>query len=159
MANVSKLKLIQDKRRAISLQIVRQREILTALETQERELEIAERVLVALDLESVPEIAPEQEQHVTLTATDLAVGKPEGIPTMPQMILEALYEAKARGVRGLEPKEITNFIAERWWPAVTINAVGPIAWRMHKGDRLSKRQSKYSLPKVTDETAVTNVAA
>jgi hypothetical protein len=157
MANISKLKMIEDKLRAISLQIVQQREVLNGLEAQERDLETAKRVLTSLEAEVVEAVA-------AVDITDAAVikpqpGKPEGIPTMPQMILEALYEAKARGVRGLEPKEIANFIAQKWWPAVTINAVGPIAWRMHKGDRLSKRQSKYSLPKVTDETAVTNVAA
>src|ERR1700675_218485 len=106
MANISKLKMIQDKRRAISRQIVQQREVLTALEAQERDLETAERVLVALDAESEPELALVEPE--TLTAADLVVGgKPEGIPTMPDMILEALKDAKARGLKGgLEPKDI-----------------------------------------------------
>jgi hypothetical protein len=157
MANISKLKMIQDKRRAISRQIVQQREILNALETQERELEIAERVLVSLDLESVPEIAPEAEPHMTLTAADLMVGgKPEGIPTMPDMIFEALKDAKARGLKGLEPKDIAAFIAAKWWPSVKINNVGPIAWRLYKNERLTKRQAKYRLP---DDFAETSVAA
>jgi hypothetical protein len=97
-----------------------------------------------------PESAPAIEQ---------TTGKPEGIPTMPVMIIEALKDAKARGVRGLEPKEITNFIAEKWWPTVTINAVGPIAWRMYSREKLAKRQSKYSLPRTMEESADTNAAA
>jgi hypothetical protein len=156
MANISKLKLIQYKRRAISHRIEQQRELLAALEAQARDLEITERVLASLDAESEPELEPEPE--VAPAAAD-PTGKPAGIPTMPVMIVEALKDAKARGVRGLEPKEITNFIAGKWWPTVTINAVGPIAWRMYSRDRLSKRQSKYSLPRVIDETAETNVTA
>jgi hypothetical protein len=152
MANISKLKMIQDKRRAISRQITQQREVLSVLEAQERDLETAERVLVSLDAEPEPELALEPE-------TAQATGKPEGIPTMPVMIIEALKDAKARGVRGLEPKEITSFIAEKWWPTVTINAVGPIAWRMYSREKLAKRQSKYSLPRVNDETAETHAAA
>jgi hypothetical protein len=151
MANISKLKMIQDKRRAISRQIVQQREVLTTLEAQERDLEIAERVLASLDAE------PEPEMEVTLTAADLVVGgKPEGIPTMPDMIFEALKDAKARGLKGLEPKDITAFIAAKWWPSVKINNVGPIAWRLYKNERLTKRQAKYRLP---DDFAETSVAA
>jgi hypothetical protein len=154
MANISKLKMIQDKRRAISRQIVQQREVLTALETQERNLEIAEKVLMSLDAESEPEPALEPEQAAESS------GKPEGIPTMPEMIVAALKDAKANGLKGLEPKDMAAFIATKWWPAVPINAVGPVAWRMYNNkDRLTKRQSRYFLPRATDETAETNAAA
>jgi hypothetical protein len=158
MANISKLKLVQYKRRAISQKIMQQREVLAALEAQERDLVVAERVLAALDAESDdPELALEPEPEVTLTATDLVGGgKPEGIPTMPDMIFEALKDARTRGLKGLEPKDITAFIAAKWWPDVKINNVGPIAWRLYKNERLSKRQSKYRLP---DESAETNAAA
>jgi hypothetical protein len=152
MANISKLKLIQDKRRAISREIVRQREVLTVLETMERDLETAERVLTTLEAESVPEVL-QPEPYV---APDPApAGKPEGIPTMPEMIIAALKDAKARGLRGLEPKDITAFIATKWWPEVKINNVGPIAWRLYKSERLAKRQSKYRLP---DELAEAHAA-
>src|SRR5260370_39713986 len=101
MANISKLKMTQDKRRAISRQITAQREVLSALEAQERDLETAERVLTALELESVPEIAPEREQspEIETPPAERPTGKPEGIPTMPEMIVEALKDANARGLR------------------------------------------------------------
>jgi hypothetical protein len=78
---------------------------------------------------------------------------------MPEMILEALKDAKAKGVRGLEPKDIAAYIASKWWPTVAINAVGPIAWRMYTKEKLTKRNSRYFLPKATDETAETHAAA
>jgi len=161
MANISKLKIVQYKRRAISQKIAQQREVLAALEAQERDLEVTERVLASLDAEEAePEAgAPEPEREVTPVAAE-PTGKPEGIPTMPDMIIEALKDAKAKGQRGLEPKQMADFIAAKWWPGVTINAVGPIAWRMYSKERLSKRQSRYFLPKASsDETADSNSSA
>jgi hypothetical protein len=155
MANISKLKMVQYKRRVVSQKIAQQREILAALEAQARDLEITERVLMELESSPEPELALEPDmaaspaaQDIALVATDLLVGggKPEGIPTMPNMIFEALRDAKARGLKGLEPKDIAAYIAAKWWPEVKINNVGPIAWRLYKSDRLAKRQSKYRLP-------------
>jgi hypothetical protein len=130
---------------------------LNALEVQERDLETAERVLTSLEAEQEPELAL-VEAAVATTITPQP-GKPEGIPTMPEMIKEALKDARSRGLKGLEPKEITSFIAAKWWPTVTINSVGPIAWRMYDREQLAKRQSKYSLPKTIDETVDNNAAA
>ncbi len=150
MANISKLQLIQYKRRKLASMIAEQREALAALEAQEHDLEVAERVLVSLD-EDTERIASRDRvvNSEESTATE-STGKPEGIPTMPQMIYEALRDAKARGQKGLEPKDITAFIAAKWWPDVKINNVGPIAWRLYKSEKLAKRQSRYRLP---DEVA------
>jgi hypothetical protein len=160
MANISKLKIVQYKRRAISQKIAQQREVLAALEAQERDLEVTERVLASLDAEEAePEVASEPEPEVVPVAAE-PTGKPEGIPTMPDMIIEALKDAKAKGQRGLEPKQMADFIAAKWWPNVTINAVGPIAWRMYSKERLAKRQSRYFLPKASsEETPDSNASA
>ena len=149
MANISKLKVVQIRRRVISQKIAQQREVLAALEAQERDLEVAERVLMSLDIEDgleeglEPTPAPANTNNTTTTEP---AGKPEGIPTMPEMIIEALKDAKARGLKGLEPKDITAFIAAKWWPDVRINNVGPIAWRLYKSERLNKRNANYRLP-------------
>ena len=158
MANISKLKVVQYKRRAISQKIAEQHEILHALEAQERDLEVAERVLTALEAEEAEtEVAPEPDEVAVVAEP---AGKPEGIPTMPEMIVEALKDAKAKGQRGLEPKQMADFIAAKYWPTVTINAVGPIAWRMYSKERLAKRQSRYFLPKASsEETADSNASA
>jgi hypothetical protein len=150
MANVSKIKIIQQKRRAIAQKIVQQREVLGALEAEERDLEIAERVLASLFSE--PESGLDAPAHVE---EEEESGKPDGIPTMPTMIYEALKDARDRGLKGLEPKDITAYIAAKWWPSVKINNVGPIAWRLYKSEKLAKRQSKYRLPDAWGE----NIAA
>jgi hypothetical protein len=158
MANISKLKQVQEKRRVLADRIANTRAMLERLEAEERDLAIAERVLASLDSENEFVADVEQATKDELAAAE-STAKPAGIPTMPEMIVEALRDAKSRGQKGLEPKEITAFIADRWWPAVTINAVGPIAWRMYTKDKLTKRNSRYSLPKAVEETGEANAAA
>jgi hypothetical protein len=173
MANISKLKQVQERRKVVARHIELYRAKLAALEMQARDLETTERVLTTLDLDSnevetdaeelMADLAEklrkaenERESEPVVAANENAGGgKPEGIPTMPEMIYEALRDAKAKGLKGLEPKDITAFIAAKWWPEVKINNVGPIAWRLYKSDKLAKRQSKYRL---LDEQAA-NAAA
>jgi hypothetical protein len=144
---ISKLVLIQQERRRLEGEVSELREILTAKETRLQQLTIAEEVVASL-----PDVEPagiDQRSSSTNAPTwsEKRSPKPEGTPTVPEMIVEALLDCQARGQKGMEPKDIARFISRRWWPAVTINAVGPVAWRMHKQGKLTKRGSKYSLPK------------
>ena len=64
------------------------------------------------------------------------------------MILEAIQAHYRQGKRGLAPKEIRDEIAKMYWPEVTTEAVGPIAWRMMKRGELDKTPDElYTLPK------------
>jgi hypothetical protein len=86
-----------------------------------------------------------------LPAVAAASVKPLAVPTVPEMIFEALRDAADRGREGLEPKEILAFIKERYWPDAQQTSVGPIAWRMWKKEgRLAKAGALYMLLK--DET-------
>jgi hypothetical protein len=68
--------------------------------------------------------------------------KPEGLPPMPEMITTAIRVAG----RGLEPREMTAFIRQKWWPNVKGESVSPIAWRMARQGQLKKDGSFYRLP-------------
>jgi hypothetical protein len=72
--------------------------------------------------------------------------KPKQVPEMPKMIVEALQEALKRGLSGLEPKGMTEFIRQKYWPHVKGESVSPIAWRMAQVGQLRKDGSVYSLP-------------
>jgi hypothetical protein len=73
--------------------------------------------------------------------------KPPGTPTTYEMILAALLEAQERGLRGLMPKDIGEFIRQKWWPHLKDSSVGPAAWRMYKEDLLQKSSAGlYMLP-------------
>jgi hypothetical protein len=72
--------------------------------------------------------------------------KPENLPTMTEMILLALKDAKANGKTGMKPQEITSFVASKWWPSVKSSSVGPIAWRMFDRKELRKNGEIYMLP-------------
>jgi len=75
--------------------------------------------------------------------------KPEGIPPMTEMITTAL---KVAG-RGLEPREMTKFIREKWSPHVKGESVSPIAWRMARLGQLKKDGGVYMLPRADANAA------
>lgn len=72
--------------------------------------------------------------------------KPDGTPTLAEMILQTLSEANTRGVPSMAPKEITAAIRQRWWPAARAESVGSVAWRMADRKQLAKEDGRYSLP-------------
>ena len=134
------------------------KETLAVKEARLKHLSIAEEVFASLpDVGGNSEREPLAETRKP-TWSEKRSPKPDGTPTMPDMIFEALQDGQIHGRKGLEPKDIALYIAGRWWPDVTINSVGPIAWRMYKQGRLTKRGSKYFLPK-NDEGRRVNVRA
>ena len=137
--------VIAKRRREIEAEIERLAAQIGACQTailvwrdQLTDLDVAERVWTHLE-----------PQLIEATPAEAATAnrKPAGIPSVPHMIIAALHDAKRRGLPGLEPKEMASFIAERWWADVTINDVGPIAWRMWKKQGvLQKTGSLYGMP-------------
>jgi len=84
--------------------------------------------------------------------------KPDNLPTMTTMIMIALKEAAAHGGRGLGPREITNYIADKWWPGVKNSSVGPIVWRMAERKELRKFGDIYALPEGSEALGVPSAA-
>ena len=146
MAKVSKLRLLQLRRRSIQEEITRHKDAISSLESKLSEYEITERVLASLGDDGGDENQFEDtnQEDVTVTPSGSAI-KPKGLPTMPTMIIESLQDARTRGQKGLEPKEMGEYIEKKYWPGMPLHIVGPTAWRMHKDGRLAKRESRYFL--------------
>jgi hypothetical protein len=72
--------------------------------------------------------------------------KPSGTPKMTEMITASLRDAHKRGLPGLKPKDMAEFIRQKWWPHLKGEAVGPIAWRMLQNKELGKNGGLYALP-------------
>jgi hypothetical protein len=117
----------------------------TAIETwraQLADLEVAERVWATLEQETA-----QIDEGAPTAAEARSNRKPQGLPSMPEMILETLRDARRNGLNAMEPKQMATRIARRWWPDVKITDVGPIAWRMWKKQGvLDKSGSGYVLP-------------
>jgi hypothetical protein len=73
--------------------------------------------------------------------------KPEGIPLMAEMILEALSLAISEGKPGLRVSELIAFVHDRYWAEAPATSVGPVAWKMSKTGELQNNNSVYSLPR------------
>lgn len=142
------------RRDAIDQEIARHRDAIAALEQRRNELEIGERIIAEFAAEqsapkgdSMRREAPTSEQQ---QSDQKRTRKPEGLPTMSDMILAALRDARARSSIGMMPAEVTAFIRKNYWPEVLPEAVTPIVWRMWKKDRvLEKDGAHYTLPEAS----------
>lgn len=67
------------------------------------------------------------------------------LPTIPQMIVEALQDAEKRGRPSLRPIEIQGYLAHKW-PGVRKNAAAAVCWKMWDDGRLVKIGDDYALP-------------
>src|SRR6266446_2142473 len=147
--------MVQARRAKLDADIARLREEIAELEAKRSELDIAERIFAELSLEGdelnrepvVGDIAPEEQTdtpEAPMNGEDHS-RKPEGIPTVPDMIIEAIRHANSMGARGLDPKGLKAYIRGRYWPGMPDPVPGPIAWRMWKRGNLNKRGAIYSL--------------
>lgn len=102
------------------------------------ELETAAKVVARL-VGGTPRGVPKVE-----VGSPVKPPKPEGLPSMPELILMALRSAD----RPLEPKEITEVIRKNWWPDVEGQKIGSIVWRLNDRDDIEKVEgtSTYRLP-------------
>lgn len=121
-----------------------------SIKAETEELQTAVRVLTRLGGINLFDDAPTQTdaENVPESASDddgKTLGKPDGLPTMPTLIMTILRECQRQDV-GLEPREIVEGIRHRFWPDAPTDAVGPIAWRMWKRKELDKVGSRYRLP-------------
>lgn len=143
--------LIAARRREIEAEIARLNSHIDALRAELPELEVAERVYGRLAGNGGPQAGQAVELAPPLPPEeDPGLSKPPNTPTIPAMIVASLQDALTRGKAGLEPRQMTDFIAAKWWPNAPSVAISPIAWRMWKRGDLRKRESVYMLPRNTE---------
>jgi hypothetical protein len=76
--------------------------------------------------------------------------KPSGIPTAPEMIIEALTAAAERGMAGMTPFDLLGYVKQKYGPDANNSDVGSTAWRLWKDGRLMKPDPDsplYGLPR------------
>jgi hypothetical protein len=158
MMQIVTIGFIRARRAKIDSEIARQHEIIAAseaaiaeLRAKREDLDTAERVISEILIEEGildrgdTEIVPPNAETAVETPPENG-NKPEGIPSIPDMITEAVRDALERGDKGVEPVMMTAFIRARWWPGVSPEKVSPIAWRMWRRGQLTKKGSAYALP-------------
>jgi hypothetical protein len=70
--------------------------------------------------------------------------KPEGLPTYPEMIEDAVLMASNHGFLGLEPAEIILYIQKRYWPKMPQEKAAPIISYLWSHGRLKKYGTMYA---------------
>ncbi|MCW5773694.1 MAG: hypothetical protein KIT16_18775 [Rhodospirillaceae bacterium] len=149
--------LIAARRKEIADAKARHKEALAALDLEDAELATAERVLTRLMQEAqFREMAANGHAEAADAEAALEggeVARPPGIPTMPEMIREALSQAQAQGYNGLKPAGLLSFVRAKYWPNAPQSSVGPTAWRMAKRGEIKKHGPNYKLPKKDSENS------
>src|ERR1700730_9336234 len=119
------------------------------IETELEDLRTAERVFAKLTQEN-GEVDADRLSAATAAAG--SYGKPAGIPSVPDMIEEALEHGRDMGAAGLRPAGLVSYIRGKYWPGAETSDVGPIAWRMWKRGDLRTTTGGYALHKSEPET-------
>jgi len=118
---------------------------ISMLKREEQDLEIAVQVMDGLlKRPAYRAMLP----PIEATADTVEPTKPVGIPTVPNMIMEALLVASDNGMYGMEPSHVTAFIRDNYWPSVQSQNVAPTMWRMARDGKLTKNGSVYSLREI-----------
>ncbi|MGX5839924.1 hypothetical protein ACWGTI_04270 [Mesorhizobium sp. ArgA1] len=121
------LNLISIRYREVEQQIARHRDEIAKLESELPELDIAGRVIARLSGAEWPPAGAADEPK----PENAASAKPDGLPTMPEMILVVMANSYRQGRRGMEPKDVTKAISERYWSDLKgSTSVSTTMWRM-----------------------------
>lgn len=131
----SKIQLIRDRLQGINAKIARLENEIASLHEQAKDYVIAERVWTSLEFDD--EESPRREASPSPSENDLSVtGKPPGIPTMPDMIVEVLRRNDQLTDEVKSPSQVLEIIKKEWWPNATSTDISPVMWRMAKDGRL-----------------------
>jgi hypothetical protein len=71
--------------------------------------------------------------------------KPDGLPSVPDMVLTVLENGADEKPKGMKPREIAAIIRKMWWPDVPMPAVGAAAWTLAGKGRLENHGGFYKL--------------
>lgn len=136
--------LIKQRRDEVSRELERLRELTSALTTELDELDIAARVIVRLSSES-------SEDHSEKSELESASRAYEGVGanvTVRQMVTEALMDARQRGVPGLAPKHIREYIQRHYGRDIgqQANTTASRMWRDIGEILKDEKTGLFSLP-------------
>jgi hypothetical protein len=147
------LTLILDKKAALELEREKLKTRLNMIDSQVADYETTIRV-VQLTVGKFDQKSTHSSQMKTAkTKQSVMPSKPNGVPTIPDMILTILEKAKEQGHTTIQPKEFLALIRDEWWPEAPAEHVAPTLWRMAKAGRLHKEGDGYSLPKKDEAPA------
>lgn len=122
---------IEARRKSIDAQIV-------ALQREAEEIEITLRVLKRFP-------AGKEGQEPEQTSNKSGPPRPDGTPTLFEMVSLILSSARREGKLGLTGREIVDEIGRRYWPGVQSQQVLPTVYRFVKETRLGRQDGKFVL--------------
>ena len=98
----------------------------------------------AVEVPSAPSPQPAPKREVVVAAVPDCERplKPDGLPTVAEMVLTVLEDA---GPGGLRPPQVTRVLRTRWWPDIPNERAAQTMYAMAKAGRLRKHGLRYRL--------------
>jgi hypothetical protein len=149
--------LITSRENELRAKQTRLQEQMLGIERELAELEVAKAVLARLS--GKKQVSPVVAAPPAKKSTRAGQKKPGGLPTIKEMVLAALMDARQRNAPGLAPKDIRNFASSRYnfEMGSSANTVPSRMWRDEKIIRKDTETGLFSLPskeKPADDTTV-----
>ena len=154
--------LIMIRESELKAKLARLQDQIVGIEEELEELNIAKGVLARLTgrKQSASPVASAPKKK----AAKAPQKKPDGLPTIKELILEALTEANRRGLPGLAPKDIRRYVTRRYNYEMgsSANTVPSRMWRDEKIILKDTETGLFSLPskeKPTDDNSLAGTSA
>ena len=138
--------VITEREEELKAKRARVAESLDAIDKELEELAVAKNVMQRLSgKKAAPSSPPKARRKRVKTETQK---KPEGLPTIRELVLEALMDARQRGLPGLAPKGIREYVAKahQYEMGSTANTVPSRMWRDEKSILKDTETGLFSLP-------------
>ncbi len=158
MTDPNILAAIRSQRDAALARAAKHDEFAAKARADAADYEAAERVLAKMTSGSETMGALESSVAPIILKAEAQASKrkPENIPPVPDMIIEALRDAQQKGAPGLTPSGLLSYIKQRYWSDARSPDVGSTAWRMWKDGRLTRPSDDpalYGLPNEKENAA------
>ncbi|MFN0262407.1 hypothetical protein ACKTEK_00875 [Tepidamorphus sp. 3E244] len=139
------INIIKLRRHEVSRELERLEKRITALQSELEELTVAERVIARLSGEDGRAAGSPDEPESSPSVGDDAGGTQM---TVRAMIKEALFDARQRGLPGLAPRHIRDYIAHHYHRDVgqQINTTASRMWREVGEIEKDESSGLFSLP-------------
>ncbi|MFC3723420.1 hypothetical protein [Neoaquamicrobium sediminum] len=154
--------LITIREAELKAELTRLRESIDAVEKELDELTIAKGVFLRLTGKAKAPASTSAPKRAKFPRP--AQKKPEELPTIRNLVFEALMDARQRGLPGLAPRQIREYVAQRYNYEMgsSANTVPSRMWRTEKAIQKDTETGLFSLPskeKPADENSLAGTSA
>ncbi|MEP5781121.1 MAG: hypothetical protein ABJL18_11240 [Hyphomicrobiales bacterium] len=142
--------LIKNRRDTLEGELARLNARISNINAELNELDVAESVLARLSGKKTQpnKLSGDPKPNSQKSKYTERHSKPEGLPTIRELVLEALMDARQRGLQGLAPREIKKYVIEQYNynMGASANTIPSRMWHLTKELNKDLETGLFSIP-------------